>query len=370
MCRLLPNLSPPMATRSRSGQPPKKPPQNRKHKPPPPKRPNDRGWWIGGFLFGFVVGLAMSLTYGWILDPRPEPISPADLAPARQEVYIRLVALAFAHNRDETQAIARIDKLELENFQERIIALTERYIEENRDARDIRAMVTLADRFGPISGDMIVYLVTPTPVPPPTHTPTTIPSSTDTPVPATHTPTATISPTTAPLTATVGITVTRAVTVTSVATDTIIIPETATSTATLTPTPTLTPTATILPTFTPTPTLTPTATATVAPTPTSPPTNTPIPGPDAPYGVAESGVLCDTDSANGGLLKIYIRDRLGIGVPGVELQIIWPGGDDTLFTGFKPDIDPGYADFQMEPDRTYQIIVLNLETTGQIPGNK
>ena len=49
------------------------------------------------------------------------------------------------------------------------------------------------------------------------------------------------------------------------------------------------------------------------------------------------------------------------------MKIRWPGGEDTLFTGFKPDIDPGYADFQMELDRTYQIEVLNLEMAGTIP---
>jgi hypothetical protein len=76
-------------------------------------------------------------------------------------------------------------------------------------------------------------------------------------------------------------------------------------------------------------------------------------------------LLCD--NTNGGLLRIYIRDRLGVGVPGVEIAISWPGGKDRLFTGFKPEIDPGYADFQMEPDEIYRIELVSEGTAGQIP---
>jgi hypothetical protein len=75
--------------------------------------------------------------------------------------------------------------------------------------------------------------------------------------------------------------------------------------------------------------------------------------------------LCDETS--GGLLRIYVRDRLGVGLPGVEIAIDWPGGEDRLFTGFKPDIDPGYADFQMEPDERYQIKLVSVAAAGDIP---
>jgi hypothetical protein len=80
--------------------------------------------------------------------------------------------------------------------------------------------------------------------------------------------------------------------------------------------------------------------------------------------VAQSVVLCD--NTKGGLLKIYVRDRLGLGVPGVEVAITWPGGQDTFFTGFKPNVDPGYADFQMESGRLYQIKLVSLDTVGKL----
>jgi hypothetical protein len=286
--------------------------------------PQEWGWWIGGFLFGFVIGLAMSLTYGWVLDPRPASIGPANLAPAGQDMYIRLVALAFFHDRNMERAMSRIAKLENPNFQNQIITLTERYIQENQDIRDIRALVTLADTLGPISGEMLAFLSTPTPLP------TAIPTSTPTNTPVPPMPTATDTPTP---------TNTR--------------PPTPTRAATATPTEEATPTITSTPTVTSTSTLTLT------------PSQTPTPGPGSPYGVATSMVACD--SANGGLLKIYIRDRLGVGVTGVEIQVSWPGGRDTLFTGFKPEIDPGYADFQMEADKRYRIELITLETTGSPP---
>jgi len=45
----------------------------------------------------------------------------------------------------------------------------------------------------------------------------------------------------------------------------------------------------------------------------------------------------------------------------------WPGGKDKLFTGFKPDVDPGYADFQMKPGEIYQIEPVGVGTAGRIP---
>ena len=312
-----PSLNP-----GRSSQPSERQPPPPKRPPPPPKstppnqRPNDRGWWIGGFIVGFLIGLTMSMTYGWALDPRPAPIDPASLTAEDQEIYIRLVAAAFFHNRDLDKANSRIAKLRDPQFEPRLVALAERYIDENRDIRDVRALVVLAEALGQATTRMVVFLPTPTPRPIPT----------DTPVPPTATPTST------PLV-----------------------------TDTPTPTPTLTPTPTEA--VSPTPTQTPTTVP--SPTRTPVPTRTPPPGPDAPFGILASNVVCD--SANGGLLKIYIRDRLGSGISGVQIEVSWPGGRDTLFTGFKPEIDPGYADFQMNLDEAYRLELIDLELSGRAP---
>jgi hypothetical protein len=261
---------------------------------------------------GFAVGLALSLTYGWVLDPRPLPVRPADLRLRDKEFYLRLIAAAFFHDKDEEKAQARLAELELPNLEETLVGVTERYITEERDVRDIIALVMLADALGQTTRPMVAFLATPTPAPTPTPTraPTPTPRPSQTPTPVTPIPTRT-------------------------------------------PTPTRTRTPTQTPTRTPAPTRTPT------------PTNTPTPGPDSPFGLAQSVVLCDETSS--GLLRIYVRDRLGVGLPGVEIAIDWPGGEDRLFTGFKPDIDPGYADFQMEPDERYQIKLVSVAAAGDIP---
>jgi hypothetical protein len=288
---------------------------------PPAGRKDDRGWWIGGFLFGFAVGLALSLTYGWVLDPRPEPVTPAALRLPDKQLYLRLIALAFAHDGDEARARARLADLEDPNIGQAVIILTEQYIDQERDVRDIVALVDLARVLGQTSREMLAFVATPTPLPTATPTPAPTPTPRPTPTPTSLTP----------------------------------VP---TPTSTFRPTPTPTQTATQTPTDIATRTPTPTQTAT--------PTQTPTLGPDSPFGVAQSVVLCD-DTTNGGLLRVYVRDRLGAGVPGIEVKITWSGGQDSFFTGFKPEIDPGYADFQMEQGQRYQVELVGLETRGDIP---
>ena len=280
------------------------------------KKSSDKWWWIGGFLFGFAVGLVLSLTYGWVLDPRPLPLRPANLAERDKEFYLRLIAAAYTHDRDEAQARARLASLARPEVEQAVVDLTERYINEERDIRDVTALIALADVLGQTSSAMIPFMATPTPQPTstPTPAPTPTPRPTQTPTPLTPIPTAT-------------------------------------STATTTATPTKTPTRTTTPV--PTATRTPTA------------TRMPTPGPNAPYGVAQSVPVCD--NTNGGLLRIYVRDRLGVGVPGTEIRVSWPGGQDSFYTGFKPEIDPGYADFQLEPNELYRIELIDLEIAGPVP---
>lgn len=78
------------------------------------------------------------------------------------------------------------------------------------------------------------------------------------------------------------------------------------------------------------------------------------------FKVVQSIALCDP--ATDGLLRIYVRDEKGKGLPGVQVVVNWPGGEDRFFTGFKPEVDPGYADFEMEPDETYQVELVDVES--------
>ncbi len=127
-----------------------------------------------------------------------------------------------------------------------------------------------------------------------------------------------------------------------------------THTPTVPPTPTETPSPTL--TQTPLPTTPPTATPTATPTVTATPPATPTPDVRPPYQVVERQQVCD-DSALAGLIQIYVQDVQGRGLPNVEVQVSWDGEWDRFFTGLKPEVDLGYADFEMSPGQVYDVTV-------------
>lgn len=291
------------------------------------KRRDDSAWWLGGFLFGVMVGLGMSLYYGWVLSPRPLPTTPAELRAVDKAFYIRLIASAFAYDGDVGRAEARLATLGNLNLTTSLIAVAESDIRQNGDVRDIGALVGLAETVGEVSVLMSAYQTTPTATPTQTSTPK---------------PTRTPSPTVTPShTATV-------------------LPLTNTTISTLTMAlKTVTGTKTVSSTVTSRPTRIPTATATRRPT------RTPTPNPNAPFRVVQSRFVCDRRVNR--LLKIYVRDRLGVGIPGVEIVVKWANGQDNFFTGFKPNVGPGYADFEMELNKIYQVNLVNLEVQPPLP---
>jgi len=46
-----------------------------------------------------------------------------------------------------------------------------------------------------------------------------------------------------------------------------------------------------------------------------------------------------------GLIMVYVQDSEGSGIPNVELKVSGPEGEDLFYTGLKPLVDVGYADF-------------------------
>ena len=40
---------------------------------------------------------------------------------------------------------------------------------------------------------------------------------------------------------------------------------------------------------------------------------------------------------------------------GVEIVVTWDGGKEQFFTGLKPELGNGYADYMMTPDATYTV---------------
>ncbi len=262
---------------------------------------HESDWWLGGFLIGFFVGLSLTLIYGWYLDPRIPTITPAQLDLADTETYILLIAAAYRSDRDLAKAEARLAKFKMDNVVQFIGDLAEHYINQNADIHDIHSLVVLADGLGQPCALCRLYL--------PTATSHSIEALT-----------------------TIG----------------------RPSTAITSPTPTSTqirvdepiPRAT-LPSDQPLNDLSPT------PNPTITPRSPKAPRVDPPFRLAQSVPLCDNSSD--AHLRIYVQDRQGQGIPGIKINVRWANGEDSFFTGLKPEIDSGYADFDMQPDTIYQV---------------
>ena len=76
-------------------------------------------------------------------------------------------------------------------------------------------------------------------------------------------------------------------------------------------------------------------------------------------------LVCNQELAQA-LLQVQVYDGTGEPVPGVEVILSWDGGENRFFTGLKPEINPGYADYQMTPGVMY---TLRLAEGGQIIPN-
>jgi len=89
-------------------------------------------------------------------------------------------------------------------------------------------------------------------------------------------------------------------------------------------------------TATPRPTLAPTATL------------------GAPYQLVGQDTICEPELAEG-LLQIYITNAARKPIPGAEIIVTWSNGEEHIFTGLKPEISNGYADYLMTPDISYSV---------------
>lgn len=114
------------------------------------------------------------------------------------------------------------------------------------------------------------------------------------------------------------------------------------------------------PTFEAIPTLTPSPTA-PPPSPTVPtPTETPVLIPtNATMKLVAEQTLCDADHP-AGQMQVYVLDVNNAGIPAVKVLISWDGGSDVFFTGLKPELGPGYGDFDMEASKTYTVTLVGL----------
>ncbi|MFH2038260.1 MAG: hypothetical protein ABIJ65_02380 [Chloroflexota bacterium] len=89
-------------------------------------------------------------------------------------------------------------------------------------------------------------------------------------------------------------------------------------------------------------------------TPTLRPSSTFTPTLGAAFILKKNQVICDSPQ-NSLLLQVEIRNRAGKPIPGAEIIITWSEGEEHFFTGLKPEIGDGYADYLMTPEVVYSI---------------
>lgn len=105
------------------------------------------------------------------------------------------------------------------------------------------------------------------------------------------------------------------------------------------------------------PTGTEATTATAAlDTPIPRPTQTPIPTASAPFQLLSQDQVCNSNLTDG-LMQVSVLDRRKHQMPGVEIDISWAGGEESFFTGLKPEIADGYADYIMQAGVIYALRV-------------
>ena len=88
--------------------------------------------------------------------------------------------------------------------------------------------------------------------------------------------------------------------------------------------------------------------------PTAAPRRTPteIPQEDD-FSIAPVRTFCSVTRA--GLIEVIVQVPGEGQVPGVPVRVLWEGGEDTFFTGLKPERGEGFADFQMAANQTYRV---------------
>jgi hypothetical protein len=84
------------------------------------------------------------------------------------------------------------------------------------------------------------------------------------------------------------------------------------------------------------------------------PTQTPLPTLGAPYTLTGQDNVCDSNLPDG-LLQIIVLNSNRRQTADVKIIITWEGGEEQFFTGLKPELGNGYADYSMTPNITYTV---------------
>lgn len=273
-------------------------------------REERRGPWY--LITGVILGAALGLVYAWLVSPITYVNTPpVSLRADYKDQYRTLIALAYASNGDLGRARARLALLGDPDPGPVVASQATRAAAQNHPNSEVQALALLAEALGsPVELLASTPTATLTALPvTPSATATSLPEPSSTPQPPETTPAEGENQT----------------------------PETVDSLAGTVEAP---PAAT----FTPLPTLTPTATS------------------GAPFVLTQREFVCDPNLP-GPLIMVDVFDASGQPVAGAVVNLSWEGGQERFFTGLKPEIGLGYADYLMDPQLTY---TLRLSDGGQV----
>jgi hypothetical protein len=289
-----------------------------------------RGSWY--LLTGLLFGVAIGLFYAWVISPtRFVDTFPSALSSEYKDRYRALIAAAYMADGNLVRAKARLDLLKDGDVYTALAQQAQRSLAGGENPDEARALgllsVTLGQGAAPV--ETMPAPVTPTlqttaqailaTVSQRTPDTTSLPTLTST-ATATFTPPPSATPAMTPVVSETQLASSVPLTVT------LTLEARRTATPTATPAPTLTP----LPTVTPSPTL------------------------GAPFVLDRQDQICDPNLKEP-VIQVLAFDAAGQPVPGVEGVVTWDGGETHFYTGLKPDLGPGYADFTMTPGTAYTL---------------
>lgn len=264
-----------------------------------------------GHLVFVVVGIAIGLGLGLLITWQVWPVEyydtdPVDLRNEHKDDYVVMIAAAYAQDRDLGTASLRLGELGLEDTKQTVLGLFQRYGEAGY-GEETRSLALLAYDLGVTDVSLLPYIEQPTATLEPTPTEQVEPPPT-------------VTPTEAP-------------------------PEPS-------PTPTEPPAEPTATAATPPPTATPSATATPEDTPT------PLPAGDFDYQLVERSDLGCSSERDGDYILVYVRDENDRGLGGVQILVTGPEVEDSFFTGLKPEVGSGFADFLVIASGSYSVEVV------------
>lgn len=253
------------------------------------------------FVLALLAGFGLGLAYSWLLSP----VSYVDAHPALlrsdfKDQYRIAIAAAYASNQDLVRAQARLNLLGDADPVGELSALAQRLLAEGQPFETVRPLAQLATDL------QRGYVSEP-------FTPTPFPTFSTPDVQSTSTPTENGTQ-----------------------------PEVSDE-ATITPIPTVF--------FEQTP-LTPLIQETITPRPTF----TPTAGPGSPFVLMSQETVCDPGMQR--VMQFILMDARRRQIPGAEIIVTWNQGEDRFFTGLKPEMGDGYADFIMQADTVYNIRIV------------